>query len=1220
MLAALRKVFFVDVGSFLTQNTSKNTSICDLPEIPLSLDPHYVGIGFKKLVLDSDWAFLFSCIRGVFPQALGMSLCALLMLTFDLIAPQLIFQILSTFEGIANGSMNLSWGASMACFFAVNSSLQALAHQHYYYYGLMGVQACINGLNVRIYDKTLQITMSEQKKRSLGSMINYMGSDSEAVADFLWVVVELSYSFFLAVFATISLLNFLGLAGLFASFMMILLVPLTKFLGRYLISEDYAKMRIRDKRVGLIAQVVGGIRVIKNFCWEAYVKNLIKIERIKEINIIDRINFVESISRLMYSCISILISFIGFGFYALLGNELSPSKVFASLALFKIIENSFANLTELIAQISISRVAANRIKDFLKTNNIKFSGSSYCFDELMNLEFEDYSCSYDFKSLPVLRNLNIKIRQGENVAVVGEVGSGKSALLHALLGEMVVLNGHLSYGGQLSNSVPKALWSGQRPYICNLSIQENVCLGENGKDLTKLIEWCGLDQDIYQLNLGINTQIGEKGFKLSGGQNQRLNLLRAACHDAPLVILDDPFSSVDNETEMLIMDKLICGLWKNKTRVVASNRLNFLEKFDRILFLEKGELIAEGSLQKLLEDCPSFQSLYSKSKRYPRPKKEEFSEKSKHARIKLPNAPTRFSEKLKNPGAVFILSTYWYYVKAMSSKNWCKRFLIISSLLLSSFLVSIMPLFLNSWLSVWSSDTSSPNNFTLIEQLLIPLKSKVASEVVVYGLLGILFIGIYFIHHRLWSKRSLLVAKDSHENAISGLLGSPSHFYDYNPIGKILNRFSHDCDTVEKKLPWSFEQLIRAGMAIGTTLVILVCIIPDIIFLILPAIIVYFCIHKKYRKIARDVKRMTYVHKSPRLALFKEILEGLTVIRAFRCENFFKKKFYAIQCDWQKAFHSMILLNRWISVRIPLLSSFLTLGVMLRLMFAANKHELEVGTVGVVLSYTLYLWDHFNRFVRSFSESAAHIIALERLQELSFLQQESDNFDVKNKLQVKSGDVEFENVSISYEANKIKAIKNVSFKISSGEKVGLKGKSGAGKTSLIKALVRMVPHIDGRILLDGTDITEYSLHTLRSSIAVVPQEPILFSGSIRTNLDPENKFSDNSILNSLEKCSLVDVLRDRGGLDAEVLEYGDNFSMGEKQLLCLARAILIDSPIILLDEATACVDEKTDFKIKKALDMHCSSKTVLLVAHRSSTLEYCHKIIELKDGRVESIR
>ncbi|MFK7823757.1 MAG: ABC transporter transmembrane domain-containing protein [Oligoflexales bacterium] len=1218
MLAALRKVFFVDVGFFLSQNTSKPTKILDLPELPTSLDPHYIGIGFKNLPLASDWAFLFSCIRGVFHQALGMSLCAVLMLIFDLISPQLIFHILGTFEGVASGSMNFMWGVTMAFFFALNSTLQALANQHYYYYGLMGVQACINGLNSRIYDKALQISVSEQKKRSLGSMVNNLGSDSEAVADFLWVVVELSYSVILAIFATISLSYFLGWAGVIASFILLLLVPVSKLLGQNLIRDDYAKMQVRDKRVGLITQIVNGIMVIKCFRWESYIKLLVKDLRNQEINIIDRINFFESISRFMYSGISIFISFAGFGLYAYSGNQLAPSKVFASLALFKIMEQSFSNFTELIAQISVSRVAASRIQKFLNADNNKNPRSSYFQEQISGLELTNFSCAYSNKGPAVLRNLNLKIKSGENVAVVGLVGSGKSAFLQALLGEMCVLKGNLSFGLGLSNSFPRILWSGQNPFICNLSIVDNICFGKVEKEIKKYLILCDIDKDIDQLESGLNTHIGQQGLKLSGGQNQRLNLVRAAFHDAPLVILDDPFSAVDMQTELQIIDYLICGLWKNKTRIVATQRLQHIEKFDRIIYLEKGELAAEGSLQDLLLKSSGFQQLYEKTCQFngsiQLPQEADLRQRGEGKTpvtgpLKATDKPIYEYDRVKS-------GAYWEYIKAMTSSVMTGRYLILLCLILSSFLVSIMPLILNSWLSVWSSDTTSPAGFTLIEQVLIPLKSTVISEVMVYGIMSLVFIGLYFFHHRFWSQRSLHAGKILHENALSGLLGSSSHFFDCNPIGKILNRFSHDCDIVEKKLPWSFELLIRAGISITTTLGILICVIPDIIFLLLPVIYVYCSIQKVFRKKARDVKILASIHKSPRLAQFKEMLEGLTVIRAFGCEQFFREKFYETQRNWQKAFHGMILLNRWLSIRIPLLSSLLTFGVILRLMYAASKQELEVGTAGVVLSYTLYLWEHFNRFARSFSESEAHLIAVERLQSFSFLEQEKDDGTLSRNSSrfFYKGKIEFQDVSVSYEAGSFEAIKNISLKISCGEKIGIRGRSGAGKTTLIKTLLRMVPSMIGQILLDGINIFDFTLDNLRSSIAVVPQNPILFSGNIRSNLDPQKKFSNESILESLKNTFLFDIINDRGGLNAEVSENGDNFSVGEKQLLCLARGILIDSPIIILDEATASVDEQTDYRIKRTIEESCVNKTMLIIAHRQSTLESCHKIIELENG------
>ena len=1214
MLNAIKKLLFAEADNILRNPAGEPFSHTRLPDLPVSLDFRHVGRGFKKLPLNSDWRFLFACVQGIYPQALGMSLCAVLMALFDLISPQLIYLTINSFEGVSQGSFSLNWGAVLALLFVINSLFQALAKQYYFYYGLLGVQACINGLNACVYDKGLKISADERRKRSLGTMVNLLGADSEAVADFLWVVVELSYSLLLTIFATISMFYFLGAAGVVSSILLILLIPLSKLLGQYLILEDHAKMRLKDQRMGVIAQIVGGIKVIKSFCWESYVEKLVRNYRNQEINIIDRINFAESISRLMYSGISVLISFSGFSLYILFGHELTPSVVFASLALVKIMEHTFANLTELIAQISVSRVASNRIQDFLRSSEAQAHGADFSEKESIGFRFIGLSCSYEPKSLAVLNNLDFEVKAGTNVAVVGEVGSGKSALLLALLGEMSILKGELVYEG--TKQIPKVLWAGQKPYICNLSIAENISLEHGSRKCDQLIAWCGLDGLINGLPRGLRTCIGEQGLRLSGGQNQRLCLARAAYHDAPIVVLDDPFAAVDRQTEKLIMDELITGLWSRKTRIISTHRLQYLEKFDQIIFLDKGLIEAKGSLKELLDCSDKFREYYSKYL-------------GKNIPQELPN-PYLDCEKIgngqhdnqSNERLVFDTSDgitnkpYYSYIKAMTPGRLIKRVGWLFLLMLSCLLVSVMDLVLNSWLSVWSSDTRYPENFTLIEQLLIPLKSSVASEIFVYGALGSGFIYLYFIHHRLWSIRSLEAVKLLHERAVTGLLGSPVKFFDRNPIGKILNRFSHDSDIVEKKLPWAFEQMIRSGVAIATTIGILGFIIPDITLLLIPTIYFYYNLQKRFRIASIEVKRMASKYKAPRLAHFKEVLEGLTVIRSFFAEGFFRSKYLDAQNTWQKSFYSMIILNRWLSLRVLLLSCLLTFGVILRLMYATSQHEIEPGTAGLILSYTLHLWNYLNQFIRSYSESEAHMIAVERLLGLCMLESEESTGSLEsgNSICINSGKIEFRDVSISYESGALKAVKNVSFTVEGKEKVGIKGKSGAGKSSLVKALLRMVPKMDGRIFVGGKDISKIPLHSLRSSIAMVPQDPILFSGSVRSNLDPKNTLSSEQLIDGLSKCYMLDVIEERGGLDAVVAENGDNFSFGEKQLLCLARALLADCPIIVMDEATANVDSKTDYKIRKTLKKHCKDKTLIIIAHRLSTLDDCNTVLEIEDG------
>ncbi|WPU63138.1 ABC transporter transmembrane domain-containing protein [Peredibacter starrii] len=1188
----LKKIFFSNVSPMIKQGAKRPLELKDIPELPKLWAPHSYLEGFDNLSGQGGGKkFLFEQLRVLKPQAIKLLILISFILIFKMVAPVLIHRLIETIGLVAKGEVEVATGLLTALGLCGVQLVSAILGQHYVYHSVTSTQSAANGINQRISQSILNSKSLDSNK---GQILNRTSADAEMAGASLWALGEILQIVLTMGAVAFLLFKYIGFTAVAPIVIMAFLLPLSRFFSGKFSKVQGEIMSLRDERLGRMSQFLDGIRVIKSFVWEKHVHNEIEDQRSKEEATWLKLAKFKTLSSGSYLFASLMVTLVAFSSYLFQGKVLDVATAFTCLMLFSYLEPCFRQLPKVLGDFSSSFIAGERVASILvfqAPKKFSLEGDR----KAPSIKVENITVNYPQKE-KVLDQVSLDIQSGENVAVVGVVGSGKSSLIKLILDEIPSFEGQINIDGH-----PRVAYVPQDPFLFHDSLEMNITMGASIVDeivLKKALYASCLEHDLELLPAGLETEIIEGGGNLSGGQKQRVNLARAAMHVPQLVILDDPFSALDPKTEGEVFERLILGSWSTCTRIVTTHRLGHLKQFDRIVFLRDGKIVANGSFEELLASNHEFKNFYLENS------KEESKGTSP---AKAADAPQK-SESSSNHQVVEVedqergevsLKLYWSYIRAMagfSKKNLPKT---IGLLLLSSLSAMMLPILQNSWLSKWTQSLSSNSDMNVY-------------YLGVYALIGLFTISVCAFQHFYWSKKAIHAAKSLHGKALDGVLGAHVRYFDANPSGRILNRFSRDLDAVEKDLSWSLEEAFMAFLnSIGAVFVLLTA-IPLMITVVLPVIAVYFFLQKNYRVCMREAKRLMSVARSPRISSIKEMLNGAPVIRCYGAEEFFQARFTRALSDYQRGFYGVVLINRWFSIRIPLVSSMLSLAAATGIIFLGKSGNISEGLAGMTLIYAFRFWDSLNWTVRAFGEAEAQMTSVERLDSLSEIKKEDVNAGELVDIELK-GDITFNNVFASYAPHLPNVLKGSSFEVPAGAKVGVVGRTGAGKSTLFGILHRFIEVNDGEVVIGGEDIKNVPLRNLRSSIGTIPQNPILFSGTIRSNIDPMGDFSDLEIREVLLRIGI--------NLDPKtvVSEGGGNFSRGERQLLCLARALIRKTPIIIVDEATASMDNKTDALIRDILMNGCPGVTVLIIAHKLQSVSQCDMLIEMRDGKVLDI-
>ncbi|XP_071188126.1 ATP-binding cassette sub-family C member 9-like isoform X4 [Salvelinus alpinus] len=883
-------------------------------------------------------------------------------------------------------------------------------------------------------------------------------------------------------------------------------------------------------------------------------------------------------------------------------------------------------------------------------------------------------------NLSTLSDINICIPTGQLTMIVGQVGCGKSSLLLAMLGEMQTLSGKVYWSNKNRYSVGYAT---QKSWLLNATVEDNITFGSpfNKQRYKTVIDACSLQPDVDLLPFGDQTEIGERGINLSGGQRQRICVARALYQNTNIVFLDDPFSALDiHLSDHLMQEGILKFLQDDKrTVVLVTHKLQYLIHADWIIAMKDGSVLREGTLKDIqthdvelyehwktlmnrqdqelekdteIDNCQT--ALERKTLRrafYSREAKNQVDddeEEEEEEEEDDDNMSMTTSRRSKIPWRVC-----WQY---LSSGGFLMVFLMVfSKLLKHSVMVAI-----DYWLAEWTAKGNALVNGTANSD--VPVNGTAyddangyapdfgnvtrdfvnASAAAVFsnqtnsaaGLPDSYYVPVFIIlcgaGIALCLITSLTVeflglsaATNLHHNLLNKIIHAPIRFFDVTPLGQILNRFSADTNIIDQHIPPTLESLTRSTLLCLSAIGVIAFVTPSFLIALVPLAVSFYFIQKYFRVASKDLQDLDDSTQLPLLCHFSETAEGLTTIRAFRHESRFKQKMLELTDTNNTAYLFLSAANRWLEVRTDYLGAVIVLTAAVASIWSSGKN-LPSSMVGLGLTYALTVTNYLNWVVRNLADLEVQMAAVKKVN--SFLSTESENYEGSmDTSQVpedwpQHGEIKIQDLCVRYDPLLKPVLKHVNAYINPGQKVGICGRTGSGKSSLSLAFFNMVDVFEGRIIIDGIDICKLPLQTLRSRLSIILQDPVLFSGSIRFNLDPERTCTDDRLWEALEIAQLKNMVKAlSGGLDAVVTEGGENFSVGQRQLFCLARAFVRKSSILIMDEATASIDMATENVLQKVVMTAFADRTVVTIAHRVHTILEADLVIVMKRGNILEI-
>ncbi|XP_051773178.1 LOW QUALITY PROTEIN: canalicular multispecific organic anion transporter 1 [Ctenopharyngodon idella] len=1183
---------------------------------------------------------------------------------FKLIQDLLAFaspQLLKLMIAFIQDKSSYAWtGYIYAVLLLLVAFLQSVILQQYFN------QCFILGMKVRtaimaaVYKKALVVSNDSRKESTAGEIVNLMSADAQRFND-VTNFIHLLWSCPLQIALSIAFLWIeLGPSVLAGLLVMVLMVPINGWLATKSRSFQVQNMKFKDSRMKIVNDILNGIKILKYYAWESSFESQVQEIREKELKVMRKYVYLSSVSIFIFSCAPAIVSLATFAVFVSVDSDniLDAEKAFTSISLFNILRFPLAMLPQLISSMVQTNVSKKRLEKFLSGSDLDTTVIKHDDSHSAAVSINDGTFTWERDTEPVLKHVSLDVHPGRLVAVVGAVGSGKTSLISSLLGELHCLKGYININGSMAY-VPQQAW------IQNATLRDNILFGSKLEEERYLsaVDACALGPDLDLLPGRDQTEIGEKGINLSGGQKQRVSLARAVYSSADIYLLDDPLSAVDSHVGKHLFERVIGpkGLLKNKTRILVTHGISFLPYVDEIVVLVNGVVSEVGSYNALRANKGAFYEfleIYGKEENNKADAKKAAAQEAAYEEIdtlpevlepqadgspedivsstlKRENSLRSSQRHIRQNGSVRVRKNsslrskkdsgdkkgqrliekeametgrvkFSVYLQYLRSMGWC----YVSLSFVFYFIQNVAVIGQNLWLSEWTNDAENYINKTYPNHIR-------DTRIGVFGGLGLAQGFLVFLGTILLADGSISASRTLHTNLLSNILRVPMVFFDTTPSGRVVNRFAKDIFTVDEMIPMSFRSWILCLLGVLGTLFVICLATPIFTAVVVPMAVVYYFVQRFYVATSRQLRRLDSVSRSPIYSHFGETVSGISVIRAYgHQQRFLKQNEHTIDQNL-KSVYPWIVSNRWLAMRLESLGN---LVVFFSALFAViSRDSLNSGLVGLSISYALNVTQTLNWLVRMTSELETNIVAVERVNEYTNIKNEAP-WVTSNRPPddwPATGNIRFENYKVRYRPELELILHGITCDIESTEKIGIVGRTGAGKSSLTNCLFRIIEASEGRIIIDGVDISTLGLHDLRSRLTIIPQDPVLFSGTLRMNLDPFQKFSDEEIWNVLELAHLKDYVRGLPtGLQHEVSEGGENLSLGQRQLLCLARALLRKSRILILDEATAAVDLETDDLIQTTIRREFSHCTVLTIAHRLNTILDSSRVMVLDSGKI----
>ena len=1098
-----------------------------------------------------------------------------------------------------------------------------------------------------------------------GRIVNLMSTDTyrvDTASGMFHIVWTSPIAIMITLVVLLINLTYSALAG-FA--LLVIGIPLLTKAIKSLFIRRRAINKVTDQRVTLTQEILQAVRFVKFFGWESSFLERIGDIRKREIRAIQILLSIRNAINAVSMSLPIFASMVSFITYSLSNHALDPAPIFSSLALFNSLRMPLNLLPTVIGQVTDGWASLIRIQEFLlaeeAVDDIKFDMEMENAIEVEHADFtwertstrdpeKDPKSNKDIKAAkqqeklekkaekdaekeaakngePLakdggdetsstltavepfkLQNMHFTVGRNELLAVIGTVGCGKSSLLAALAGDMRKTSGEIRMGANRA-FCPQYAW------IQNATVKENVLFGKEMDQhwYNTVIDACALRPDLDMLPAGDLTEIGERGITISGGQKQRLNIARAIYFDSDIVLMDDPLSAVDAHVGRHIFDKAICGLLKDKCRILATHQLHVLNRCDRIIWLQNGHIETIDTFDNLMKCNEGFRKMMATTAQ-----EEQVEEKEKIDEDEVEDEKKDAKKIKRTKKAAVLMQQEERAVKSVSWGVYIAYIRASGSILFGPMVLTLLILSqcaniaTSLWLSYWTS-----NRFGFSE----------GQYIGVYAGLGVTQAMLMFAFSVSLSILGTTSSRIMLNRAMTRVLRAPMSFFDTTPLGRITNRFSKDVDIMDNNLTDAIRMYFLTMAMIVAVFTLIIVFFHYFAIALGPLLLMFLFSASYYRSSAREMKRHESVLRSVVFARFSEAVSGTASIRAYGLQEHFVRGIREAIDQMNSAYYLTFSNQRWLSVRLDSIGNALvfTTGILV----VTSRFNISPSIAGLVLSYILSIVQMIQFTVRQLAEVENAMNATERIHYYG------TELDEEAPLKLapvpdawpQKGEIVFDNVEMRYRKDLPLVLQGLTMKVAAGERIGIVGRTGAGKSSIMSTLFRLVELSGGSIFIDGVNIATVGLQDLRSRLAIIPQDPTLFRGTVRSNLDPFNEHTDLELWSALRQSDLIEAdatLEDktthsRIHLDATVDEEGLNFSLGQRQLMALARALVRGSQIIVCDEATSSVDMDTDQKIQRTIATGFKGKTLLCIAHRLKTIIGYDRICVMDQGQIAEL-
>lgn len=1231
------KITMSYANDLLSKGAKEAIGRSDLPKAPLGVNAYNCGYGLEEALgkrPDSNPnRLLFSLAEFLGVKLWTVFFLDILYETINYLSPSVLSLFLHSLELYTAGKspifVSFYYGILLSLLPLFTTSLANILSLTTTYTYVMSRTSLISV----IYRKAMRLSPGGRENFDNSKIMNLITVDANQV-DGLASLLPLLISAPVGIaISTYQLWRFLG-PSMFASLVLYgILVPVTGGISSGMSKYLPEQMAAKDKRNKLTSNLFRSIKSLKLYAWEhPFYQRVVDVRENEELVLVRKITVLWAAMMSLFNTTGDLVAISVFTtFLWLREGTLTSSVVFPSLLLFQlatkpfqILPNAIVSLTQMLtSQRRINELLVEKDQDFLNFNRAGEAAHGYEEDSIKVTNATVSWNGDESEQKIALKNISFEATRGDLLCITGRVGSGKTALLRAISGDLSILSGSVSVKGALA-------YCSQDAWLQNLSLKDNILFGQkyDEKWYNQVLDSCQLRDDIKQMPKGDSTDVGERGISLSGGQKARVALARAVYSRADIYLFDDVLSAVDEHVSARLIENIFSkdGLLGNRTIVLATNNVKVLSQASIIIELaDKGiaesasfqEVISQGKeskIYRLIEEFGHANDLKQEAEKVEK-RKPYIIQKEKDFPDYYP--PTQYAKPLEVAPVNIRLSSdddEEQEKQAVSLAIFHKYFaflprwmyvVLIGLILFMTLIESSQNIYLG-----FMSNQSLTNIFDARWYLLgyfSIVSLSIASLVVSF----------------LWNSvvMGLRISNIMHNRMLWNVMHAPMAFFDGTPLGRLINRFTSDVSNMDMQLPTIFYFAVHSVIDVGVMIAFIVISSPLTALVIVPLTFFGNKIRLLYVPSQRKIARMGSAADSPILSHIEESLKGQLIVRSFdRMAQF--SAIYEERVDyWIQITFMQKNIAMWLNYRIRVISAILLLSTTFSVTWLVRKNLISVGYCGIVVSFASSMGVMLNQTLTTLSQLEVSGVSLDRILEYINVNQEAAahiEATEPNASWPASGVVKFDDLSARYSPNGPDVLKKLSFTINGGEKIGIVGRTGSGKSTLTMAIFRILESYSGHIDIDDINTSLLGLSDLRSKLSIIPQDAQIFDGTLRENLDPLNTADDAKLWEVLELCHLKSHFESvEGGLEAPLSDGGENLSRGQAQLVCLGRALIHEAKVLVLDEATASVDVETDRVVQETIRQNFSERTIITIAHRINTIMDNDRILVLDYGEIK---